>query len=227
MEKVNSSKRLLFIVISFLLLVLLSTLYFFFIRPMFDGENSDPLDDDFVSLDVSNRILEEYASRIPTLEVDLVDNPNDASLIREYAVALYATGDLEGAKIQYEKELEINSSDPVLYNNLGNVYRYSGEHQKAIEMYERSLDLDPVQVNAYSNLANLLIFTLDDLDKGIKVYERAAENNSDGRENFMLLMASAYEQKGFMDEAIKKYNEILSYNEQYSAALAALERLKQ
>jgi len=64
------------------------------------------------------------------------------------------------AKDQYEAELRVNQSDPVLLNNLGNVYRDLGSYDKALEVYQRSISLDTGAVTAYMNLANLYQYTL-------------------------------------------------------------------
>lgn len=159
----------------------------------------------------TNPLIESYRNQLPQLAETAKDN-NNATAIRNYAVALYATGDLEGAKEQYVKEKELNPNDPVLYNNLGNIYRDSGEYQLAVESYQKSIDLDKAQLNVYVNLANLYIYVLQKPDLGYGVYLKGIENSPNNRESLLLQLANAYKDGGETQKAIETYNKILEIN---------------
>ncbi len=158
----------------------------------------------------TNPIIESYKNDLPALEQKA--QTSDSKSIRNYAVALYATGDLEGAKEQYLRELEVNPSDAVLYNNLGNIYRDNGEYQKAVDSYQKSIDLDKSQLNVYVNLANLYIYVLQQPEMGYGVYLKGIENSPNNKESLLLTLANAYRDAGLKEKAKDTYNEILKIN---------------
>lgn len=174
---------------------------------------------------VGNPIVESYKNNLPELAAK-ASNSTDAKVIRNYAVALYATGDLESAKEQYLKEKEINPNDAVLYNNLGNIYRDSGEYQNAVDAYQKSIDLDKSQLNVYINLANLYIYVLQKPDMGYGVYLKGIENSPNNKEALLLPLANAYKDGGLKDKAIETYNQILVIDPSNTAVKAILESLK-
>lgn len=201
------------LVIGIALIVVLVYLAFFKNKGNTEGEN------------IKNPILESYLAKLPELKQLAESDTTNTQYMRDYAIALYATGDIEGSKNYYEKELEINKEDPVLYNNAGNAYRDSGIYQKAVDSYQKSIDLDAHQTNAYNNLANMLIYTMNELEIGIGVYEKAISSNPENAEQFLISIASAYEQNNDKANAVKKYNEVLQLNQYNTVAKSALERL--
>lgn len=157
-----------------------------------------------------NPIIESYKNDLPAL-ADKAQS-SDAKSIRNYAVALYATGDLEGSKEQYLREKELNPNDAVLYNNLGNIYRDNAEYQNAVDSYQKSIDLDKSQLNVYVNLANLYIYVLQQPEMGYGVYLKGIENSPNNKESLLLTLANAYRDGGLKDKARESYNEILKIN---------------
>ena len=61
-------------------------------------------------------------------------------------------GDLQGALAQYERASQLNPMSPTLYFNLGSIYDYRGDTQKAIEYYRKALSMDQNMVQARENL---------------------------------------------------------------------------
>lgn len=157
-----------------------------------------------------NPIIESYKNDLPAL-ADKAQG-SDVKSIRNYAVALYATGDLEGSKEQYLREKELNPNDAVLYNNLGNIYRDNAEYQNAVDSYQKSIDLDKSQLNVYVNLANLYIYVLQKPEMGYGVYLKGIENSPNNKESLLLTLANAYRDGGLKDKAREAYNEILKIN---------------
>lgn len=172
-----------------------------------------------------NPLIESYKNDLPKLAAS-ASSGTDAKAIRSYAVALYATGDLESAKEQYLKEKAINPNDAVLYNNLGNIYRDSGEYQNAVDAYQKSIDLDKSQLNVYVNLANLYIYVLQKPDMGYGVYLKGIENSPNNKEALLLPLANAYKDAGLKDKAIDAYNQILALDPNNSAVKTILQSLK-
>lgn len=172
----------------------------------------------------ASEVAAEYQKRLPELEDAVKSSPKDASVRKNYAVALYATGDFEKAKQQYEAAVKLNDKDSTAYNNLGNVYRDLKNADKAVESYKKSIELNSKSINTYVNLANVQLYTLNKADDAIATYKsglKALPNN----EQLELLLGIAYEQSGDTARAKQTYQNILSRNGENVAAKANIERL--
>ena len=172
----------------------------------------------------TNVIVENYKQQLPSLAKSAEQNPNDPAARKNYAIALYATGDIQNAYDQYQAAIKINANDPILYNNLGNTARDLGRYDEAIAAYQKAISLSPKSINSYVNLANLYIFTLGKVDPGIEVYTNALEANP-GNVDIQVQLAIAYEQKGSVSKASSLYSEILKNHPDNMAAQAGLERV--
>lgn len=172
----------------------------------------------------SGEVSAEYERRLPELEQAAKNNPNDAAARKNYAVALYATGDLDKARDEYEAAVKINDKDATAYNNLGNIYRDLNNANKAVESYRKSLEINNTSINTYVNLANLQLYTQNNKDAAIATYKdglKVLPNN----EQLQLLLGIAYEQADQVDNAKQTYQSILARNGDNAAAKANLDRL--
>lgn len=166
-----------------------------------------------------------YAKQLPQLSTAVKNNPNDPAARKQYAVALYATKDLEGAREQYEEAAKLNGQDAAVFNNLGNVYRDLGEIDNAIKVYRQAIELDPTFINPYVNLANIQLYSQNNPDAAIETYKQAL-GSLPGDEQIELLLGLAYEHKGDKSSAKQTYEAILVRNPDNAAAKANLERLQ-
>jgi serine/threonine protein kinase/tetratricopeptide (TPR) repeat protein len=76
----------------------------------------------------------------------------------------FVTGDLEKARQVYETWKQMYPRDQVPSLNLGVVYQYLGEYEKALAQYKLSLRLNPNDVLAYGNIVGVLV-NLNQLDE--------------------------------------------------------------
>ncbi len=173
----------------------------------------------------TNQLIDSYKSKIPELESKVELNPNDSTAVHDLAIALYATGDITGAKEKYLIESNLNPSNPVTFNNLGNAYRDTEDNNKAIEAYKKSIELDKTQVNAYLNLANLYIYTTNQFDLGINTLRAALESNPNNSEVMYMQIGSSYLVQNKKDLAKDAYNKVLEFNPNNSGAINALKNL--
>jgi len=172
----------------------------------------------------ASAVSAEFKKQLPSLEKAVKQHPNDAEARKNYAVALYATGDPAAAKDQYEQAVKINPKDALAYNNLGNVYRDLHDTSKAVAAYKTSIKLNPKSLNTYANLANVQLYTQNKPDDAIATYQQgltALPNNS----QLQLLLGLAYEQKGDTAKAKQTYQNILAHDANNAAAKANLDRL--
>jgi len=180
-------------------------------------------DDDVVKVPAT-AVSAEYEKRLPELKKAVDSNPSDAAARKNYAVALYATGDLKGARKQYEEAVKINDRDAIAYNNLGNVYRDLGDIDKTISAYEKSIQINDKSINTYVNLANTQLYSKKDNNAAITTYKNGLKALPDN-EQLQLLLGIAYEQADRVNEARQTYEAILAKNADNTAAKANLERL--
>lgn len=172
----------------------------------------------------ASSVSAEFKKQLPALKKAVDQHPNDAEAHKNYAVALYATGDPAAAKTQYEAAVKINPKDALAYNNLGNVYRDLHDVNKAITAYRTSIKLNPKSINTYANLANVQLYTQNKPDDAIATYEdglKALPDNS----QLQLLLGLAYEQKGDTAKAEQTYQAILAHDPNNAAAKSNLDRL--
>lgn len=172
-----------------------------------------------------NPTVASYQKQLPALAEKVKDDPKDVHAIKDYAIALYATGDVQGAKAQYEAEIKLNPTDSTAYNNLGNVYRDLRDYDKAVSSYKQAIKLNAKNANAYTNLANVYMYTLNKKDLGIATYEEAIKNLPKNQE-LPVLLGIAYEQTGDMPNAAKAFQQALDANPNNTAAAAGLKRVQ-
>ena len=171
-----------------------------------------------------SQAAKHYQEQLPGLKKKVDEKPDDASAHKNYAVALYATGDLKSAQKQYEEATKINDKDAITYNNLGNVYRDLGKTDEAVKSYKKALELDPKSLNTYANLANLQLYSQNDAKAAIETYQKGLENLPNNTQ-LQLLLGIAYEQDGNTEKAKEAYTNILARDADNKAAQANLERL--
>jgi tetratricopeptide (TPR) repeat protein len=172
-----------------------------------------------------NQVLQAYREKIPELEAKLESDGDNVETRRELATALYATGDIESAKDHYLQELSNNPDDYVLHNNLANVYRDLGQYQEAVDNYQKSINLQPKQMNAYLNLANVYVYQLDQLTKGIGIYDQAVENYPKKSEDFLIQKGNSYKNNGMIEKAKEVYKKVLEINPNNSIAQNLLNQI--
>lgn len=181
-------------------------------------------DDDSSQIRSNNDVVRYYQEKLPSLEKAVKEDSNDFASRMDYAIALYATGDLNEAKKQYEVAISIKGDDVVLRNNLGNVLRDKGDHSGAISEYEQAIKIDPRNQNAYINLGSLQTYTLNKPQDGITTYKKAIKAMPENLQ-IELQLGLAYEQAGNNEEAIKTFRSVLSKDPTNTAAKNNLTRL--
>jgi len=167
----------------------------------------------------------EYQQKLPALKESVEKSPKDVTARKNYGVALYATGDIEGAKKQYEEAAKLDDKDAVVLNNLANAYRDLGQVDKAVDTYKKSIRLNPKSLNAYANLANVQLYSKNKPQEAIETY-KSGLNEMPQNTQLQQLLAVAYEQAKDTANAKKTYEQILSHDAENVAAKAAIERLK-
>jgi tetratricopeptide (TPR) repeat protein len=179
---------------------------------------------DELTAKTSSTIASQYKDRLPALQKEVNSKPNDATAHKDYAVALYATGNLQEAVNQYSDAISINKDDATAYNNLGNAYRDLKQYDNAVTAYKKAISLNKSAINPYVNLANVQLYNLNKADDAVSTYKdalKALPNNTE----IELLLGITYERKGDTSSAKATYNTILSQDSKNVAAKARLSAL--
>lgn len=171
-----------------------------------------------------NPAVSEYQQQLPVLKSKAENDPKNADAQKNYAIALYASGEIADAKTQYQKAIAASPNDASLHNNLANAYRDLGNSDAAVQEYVKAIALDPKLLNAYTNLANVQLYTQNQPQAAIRTYTQALEvfpNNS----TLQLLLGKAYEKTGDTANAQSTYEQIIERDPQNTAAQQALNGL--
>lgn len=139
--------------------------------------------------------------------------------------AYWKTGDLERAPASYEKALSIDSENPSLLTNYGNVclsvFHKTDKwsfHRKAIELFKKAIELDSRNAQAYSGLGTAHLINRD-LDAAIDDWKKVLEILP-SHANSTYNISRAYIAKGnkqkaleFLQQYMKIYADLLSPGE--------------
>jgi tetratricopeptide (TPR) repeat protein len=172
----------------------------------------------------TNQITQQFLDQLPGLREEAKSNPNSAGAQQQLAMAMYATGDLEGAKKAYEKSALLDGNNAIVHNNLGNVYRDLRNFKSAETEYRTAMRLNPQLPMPYANLANIYLNDLNRPNDAQDIYATGIKNIP-SYIDFYLAAASAYERMGESTKAIHTYKQALKIQPENTIATAGLKRL--
>jgi predicted O-linked N-acetylglucosamine transferase (SPINDLY family) len=150
--------------------------------------------------------------------------PDAESLIVE-GNALEDTGDVEGARVLYERAIAAAPDAWRARLNLGNALRGLGRLDEAAAEYRRAIALEPDAAGPHFNLGNVLV-AMGDATTAAESYRAALRFRPDWSEGWFGL-ACALDRQGAVDEAIAACEKALSLNPDHAAAVAMLAGLLQ
>ena len=102
----------------------------------------------------------------------------------------YYKEDYSGVLKWYNKAIELDPNDTVVWNNKGIILDKLGRHEEAIMCYDKAIELDPNSAEAWNNKGNTLL-TLGKYEEGMKCYEsRTAINFPNSRQGTVILASS-------------------------------------
>jgi tetratricopeptide (TPR) repeat protein len=89
------------------------------------------------------------------------------------AVTLYNSGQFEQAAATFERVIEVEKEQPVVWANLANAYARLQQHDKAVTAYNRAIELDPRNSGYLQNLGSIYS-SMGDAESAREMYESAA-----------------------------------------------------
>ena len=98
---------------------------------------------------------QEWEKKVSTLEVEMMKNPKDISLMLQMGNLKYQLGDLASAQEWYERILSTHPQDAPALENLGQTLYEMGDFSGAQKRWRAALAIGPYEVT-YLKLADLL-----------------------------------------------------------------------
>ena len=135
--------------------------------------------------ELSQKIKKRFEPIKKSYEDFIERHPNHARARVAYASFLGDIHDEDGAQVQLEKALELDTNNPAIYNNLANIEGHSGSVKKAFEYYARAIEINPTESIYYHNFGTTVyLFRKDAMeyynipeqkvfDKALELYSKA------------------------------------------------------
>ena len=101
--------------------------------------------------ELNRKIRERFAPVRKGYEQFIEQHTNHVRAMVAYASFLNDIGDEEGQRNYLERALELDKTDPAIWNNLANYYGHRGPVKKAFSFYEKAIELDPKEPVYYHN----------------------------------------------------------------------------
>ncbi len=111
-------------------------------------------------------------------------------------LALYYTGDAEGAELNFKKALANNPDKDRALVNLGNLAREKGDYAAALDYYAQASSFNPKNALAMVNAAQVRIIT-GDRGAALEILRRATAARPDYARGWLELGRLLYFQKEF------------------------------
>ena len=130
----------------------------------------------------------EERESVPT--VPLPSPPEDVGRLFEQALLAESSGRLGKAVELYQRALLLESSNPILFFNLGNTFFAQGRYKEARDSFRKALSLDDRYAEAWNNLGNAYL-EMEDWQAAIDAFAQALKlvsNYQDARQNLELAL---------------------------------------
>lgn len=112
--------------------------------------------------ELNKRILERFAPVRQGYERFIEQHTNHVGALVAYASFLSDIGNEEGQRTYLERALELDKTDPAIWNNLANYYGHRGPVKKAFSYYEKAIELDPNEPIYFHNFGTtVFLFRVD------------------------------------------------------------------
>lgn len=122
--------------------------------------------------ELNKRIIERFAPVRKGYERFLEQHTNHVGAMVAYASFLNDIGDEEGQRSYLERALEIDKTNPAIWNNLANYYGHRGPVKKAFSYYEKAIELDPNEPVYYHNFGTTVFLFRKDVQEYYAINEQ-------------------------------------------------------
>jgi tetratricopeptide (TPR) repeat protein len=105
---------------------------------------------------LNERIRERFDLVRKAYEEFIIRHPDHAKARIAYGSFLGDLQDELGSQKQWEKALQLDPTNPAVYNNLAGVYSEHGQPTNAFQFFAKAIELNPSEALYYHNFANSL-----------------------------------------------------------------------
>lgn len=173
--------------------------------------------------DLNRRIKERFEPVRNAYEDFLKRHPDHVKAHLAFGSFLGDMHDEEGARIHWQKAIELDPKNPAAYNNMADLFTHDGSITNAFAYYEKAIQLNPKESLYYHNLGTVVyLFRKDAMQYyGIaeqRVFDKALELDSKALKldptNFPLATETAQTYYGVkplrVEDALKAWTNTLS-----------------
>lgn len=121
----------------------------------------------------------DWPQHINHLKESLENDPNNAEILTQLATAYYEIQDYGQSIEAYHKVIPLVDDKSTLYQDLGVVYRKSGQFEKSIEAFEMAIADNPDNLRALFNIGIIQYHDLDDKAGAKKTWQKVADVRPD------------------------------------------------
>ena len=133
------------------------------------------------------------------LKAGEIDSDQSDRYYFKIAVLFQQTGNYEDAERLLNKSIAVNSSNPLYYCSLGDIFIGLGQIQKALAAYETAVQCDNSGAGAYYNRLGHSLMKTNNFSQAVEAFKSAIAY--DPVWPYYLNLASAYKGMGFADQA--------------------------
>jgi tetratricopeptide (TPR) repeat protein len=123
-------------------------------------------------VEMRKKILDRFAPVRKDYERFIAQHTNHVEVLVAYASFLNDIGDEEGQHNYLERALELDKTDPAIWNNLANYHGHRGPVQKAFGYYEKAIELDPTEPIYYHNFGTTVFLFRKDVKEYYNINEQ-------------------------------------------------------
>jgi superkiller protein 3 len=185
------------------------------------------------ALDIDSTLVEAWADigvgllqsnktqdAIPYLRKAHELKPENLSICRVLAQALWVSGEKDGAVAVAEQALTINPDDPGALSLAGSIYTDAKNYEKAVAHLEKAVEKQPDSPDIVFNLANAYLGQ-GNLDKAAGLFHKSIEvDPNDFQAHYQL--GSIYDKGKEYDKAIGSFEKVTELKPQWSQGWGAL-----
>lgn len=136
---------------------------------------------------------QQFSDRWSLWESAVVQSPQSAFAANNLGAIYFLDRRYDEARVQYERALALDLTEPMVRNNLGQVHHLLEEFDTAASYYEAEIQRNPWYPNSHHNLG-LLWARLNRLDDAVREWETAIEVDPDYAAPYEMLVRYHREQ---------------------------------
>ena len=149
---------------------------------------------------------------------------NIASFLFDYAFCSEKTGNEDKALDLYQKCLDIDPFNDIVWHNIGIIYSKKNLYKKAYEAYDYAIALNPKNISAQFNMGQLCI-DCNLYDQAQKSFEECCKLEKDNSDAISALALVNY-LKGDLNQAEILYRKALIFNPDHEPSINGLKEVQ-